>query len=109
MTYYGSACFGELTIRLPAWVGRELPGPEAVLATPEDRMRVMIELARANVQHGGGPFVAGIFDAATGRLIAPGVNLVLTHNCSVLHAEIVAIMLAQQSLQTWRLRDKLPD
>jgi tRNA(Arg) A34 adenosine deaminase TadA len=98
-----------MSVRLPAWVWGGISESGTIFPTLEDRMRAMIDLARENVKHGGGPFAAGIFDAAAGRLIAPGVNLVLTHNCSVLHAEIVAIMLAQQTLLTWRLRDKLPD
>jgi tRNA(Arg) A34 adenosine deaminase TadA len=98
-----------MIIRLPEWVGQVLPAAGTVFPTPQERMRAMIDLAHANVQRDGGPFAAGIFDGKTGRLIAPGINLVLTHNCSVLHAEVVAIMLAQQALQTFRLRDKLPD
>ena len=60
-------------------------------------MRLVIELSRLNVDHGtGGPFGAGIFDLSTDRLIAPGVNLVATTNLSAAHAEMVAIMIAQQ-------------
>jgi tRNA(Arg) A34 adenosine deaminase TadA len=60
-------------------------------------MRLVIELSRLNVVHGtGGPFGAGIFDLSTNRLVAPGVNLVTTSNLSIAHAEITAIMVAQQ-------------
>jgi tRNA(Arg) A34 adenosine deaminase TadA len=60
-------------------------------------MRLAIELSRLNVEHGtGGPFGAGIFDLSTNRLVAPGVNLVTTANLSAAHAEVVAIMVAQQ-------------
>ena len=60
-------------------------------------MRLVIELSRRNVAHGtGGPFGAGVFDLSTNRLVAPGVNLVTTTNLSTAHAEIVAIMIAQQ-------------
>jgi tRNA(Arg) A34 adenosine deaminase TadA len=45
----------------------------------------------------GGPFAAAVFESATGRLVAAGVNLVTALNSSIAHAEIVAIMLAQQS------------
>jgi tRNA(Arg) A34 adenosine deaminase TadA len=61
-------------------------------------MRLVIELSRLNVEHEtGGPFGAAVFDAA-GRLVAPGVNLVTSANSSILHAEMVAIALAQQAL-----------
>jgi tRNA(Arg) A34 adenosine deaminase TadA len=60
-------------------------------------MRLVIELSRLNVERGtGGPFGAGIFDSSTNSLVAPGINLVTTTNLSVAHAEIVAIMIAQQ-------------
>ena len=60
-------------------------------------MQLVIELSRLNVDRGtGGPFGAGIFDLSTNRLVTPGVNLVATPNLSAAHAEMVAIMLAQQ-------------
>jgi tRNA(Arg) A34 adenosine deaminase TadA len=62
-------------------------------------MQLAIELARRNVAAGtGGPFGAAVFEAASGRLLAVGVNLVVAARCSVLHAEVVALMLAQQRL-----------
>ncbi|HET7480475.1 MAG TPA: nucleoside deaminase, partial [Rubrobacteraceae bacterium] len=65
--------------------------------TEEDRMRLVIELSRLNVEHGtGGPFGAAIFDLETNRLVAPGINLVTASNLSSAHAEVVAIMVAQQ-------------
>ena len=69
-------------------------------------MRLVIDLARENVvRRAGGPFGAGVFDEA-GRLVAPGVNVVVTHNCSILHAEMVAIALAQKSLGRYDIGDK---
>jgi tRNA(Arg) A34 adenosine deaminase TadA len=68
-------------------------------------MRFVIALARRNVEEGtGGPFAAAVFDAE-GRLIAPGVNLVVSASCSVLHAEIVALMLAQKILGRYDIGD----
>ncbi len=67
-------------------------------------MGLAVELSRQNVRRGtGGPFGAAIFERETGRLLAPGVNLVTTRGCSVLHAEMVAIMTAQQALGTFDL------
>jgi len=92
-----SSRFPELTLRLPAWVQDcpELATPE--YPQPEDRMRLVIALARRNVQERtGGPFGAAVFDMRTNRLVAPGVNLVVPLNCSIAHAEVVALALAQQ-------------
>jgi tRNA(Arg) A34 adenosine deaminase TadA len=72
--------------------------------TVEDRMRFVVELSRLNVRNGsGGPFGAAIFERETGRLLAPGVNLVVGSGCSVFHAEMVAVMVAQKSLGTFDL------
>ncbi|MBC8453765.1 nucleoside deaminase, partial [PVC group bacterium] len=48
----------------------------------------------------GGPFGAAIFNSDTHELLAPGVNMVVPGKCSVLHAEMVAIMIAQQEADT---------
>ena len=89
--------FPEVALRLPDWVGETLA--DRVYPTVEDRMRLAVELSRLNVRHGtGGPFGAAIFERETGELLAPGVNLVVGSNCSVAHAEMVAIMVAQQTI-----------
>jgi len=67
-------------------------------------MRLVISLADRNVSEGtGGPFGAGIFEVESGTLVAPGVNLVVVGACSLAHAEIMAFMIAQQSLKTFDL------
>lgn len=82
---------------LAGWVEDLLSDPGREYPTEEDRMRLVVELSRSNVDHGtGGPFGAGIFDLSTNRLVAPGVNLVATANLSTAHAEMVAIMISQQ-------------
>jgi tRNA(Arg) A34 adenosine deaminase TadA len=92
-------------ITLPEWIEHFLKRSPGVFPTPEERMRLVVELARENIGHRtGGPFGAGIFDRE-GRLIAPGVNLVQAGNCSVLHAEIVAIILAQKRLGRFDIGD----
>jgi tRNA(Arg) A34 adenosine deaminase TadA len=89
--------FPEVALRLPDWVGETLA--DRAYPTVEDRMRLAVELSRLNVRHGtGGPFGAAIFERETGELLAPGVNLVVGSNCSVAHAEMVAIMVAQQTI-----------
>jgi tRNA(Arg) A34 adenosine deaminase TadA len=85
-------------IDLPPWVEEFLGRAPEVFPTDEERIRLAISLARQNVeQQTGGPFGAAVFDEH-GRLVAPGVNVVVTSNCSILHAEMVAIALAQQKL-----------
>ena len=69
-------------------------------------MRFAIALARENVERQtGGPFGAAVFDDK-GRLVAPGVNVVVTSNCSILHAEMVAIALAQKKLGRYDIGDE---
>lgn len=95
--------FPEVTLRLPDWVGGLISGG-ATYTMPEDRMRFVVELSRLNVRNGtGGPFGAAVFERESGRLVAPGVNLVVGSNCSVFHAEMVAIMVAQKTLGTFDL------
>lgn len=62
-------------------------------------MRFVIELASTNVARGtGGPFAAAVFETNTGQLVATGVNLVASTNCSLAHAEMVALANAQQAV-----------
>jgi tRNA(Arg) A34 adenosine deaminase TadA len=72
--------------------------------TDEDRVRLAIELSRQNVVRGtGGPFGAAIFEHSTGALISVGVNSVVRLNNSALHAEMLAIMMAQHRLGSYTL------
>jgi tRNA(Arg) A34 adenosine deaminase TadA len=65
----------------------------------EARMRLAVELSRRNVEEGtGGPFGAAVFAADTGNLVAVGVNLVEPSRCSLAHAEMMALALAQQTV-----------
>jgi tRNA(Arg) A34 adenosine deaminase TadA len=91
-----------VTFHLPEWLFEECDLKTA-RQTDEDRMQLAIELARRNVEHGGGPFGAVVFERATGEVIAPGMNLVMPQACSLLHAEIVAITFAQHALKSFTL------
>lgn len=73
-------------------------------------MDLVIQLARRNIEAGtGGPFGAGIFRMDSGRLLAPGVNMVIPGNCSLAHAEVTAIMVAQKIMGSFDLGgDGLP-
>jgi len=92
----------EIRIGLPAWVSDTID-PHRSYGTDGERMAVAVRLARENVRRGtGGPFGAAIF-APDGRLVSTGVNRVVPLNNSVLHAEIVAIMMAQARLGVYSL------
>ena len=68
-------------------------------------MRLTIELSSLNVRHAsGGPFGAAVFDEE-GRLVAPGMNLVVSSGCSLFHAETVALVFAQKVLGRYDLGD----
>jgi tRNA(Arg) A34 adenosine deaminase TadA len=92
--------YPQLLIDLPDWVESSLPEPDRRFHTIEQRMELVVELARRNVvNRSGGPFAAAVFDADTGRLIAPGVNVVVQARWSGGHAEILALAMAQRLLQ----------
>lgn len=88
---------------LPDWASTLLARP-IVLATDEERMDLVLDLARRNVEnHTGGPFAAGIFNRDTGALVAASVNLVEPAKAAIAHAEIVAIALAGQAVRSFDL------
>ena len=92
-----------IEIRLPQWVAPFIDG-RATFSSMEDRMGLAIALADQNAQRGtGGPFGAAVFESVTGKLVAVGVNLVVPLNNSVLHAEIVAFMMAEARLASYSL------
>jgi tRNA(Arg) A34 adenosine deaminase TadA len=92
----------RILLDIPDWFTRVArPG---VYGSDEDRMGLAVALARENVvTRTGGPFGAAIFERDSGRFVAGGVNLVLPMKNSVLHAEIVAIMLAEAILGSFTL------
>ncbi len=90
----------RIEIRLPLWVAEKLAHP-ACASTVAERARFAIDLAALNVAHGtGGPFGAAVFERASGKLVAAGVNLVLSSGLSCAHAEVGALSLAQRALGT---------
>jgi tRNA(Arg) A34 adenosine deaminase TadA len=95
----------SFSFSLPSWVDEfvgkwDFSHSQSIV----ERMRFVISLADENIRRGtGGPFGAAIFNLATHELIAPGINCVLSSQCSVLHAEIVAIMLAQKKAMSYTL------
>lgn len=92
-----------MIITLPDWVV-DIAIPSTT-ATVEERMQYVLTLARENVARGGGPFAAAVFDDASGRCLGQGVNLVQQLHCSMLHAEVVAIMMAEERIGSYSLAD----
>ncbi len=94
----------SIRIEAPSWAA-DLVDWNRAYTSDEERMDLAIALARENVlREGGGPFGAAIFESDSGRPVSVGVNLVVALNNSVLHAETVALMLAQQRLASFPLR-----
>ncbi|HEX9754406.1 MAG TPA: nucleoside deaminase, partial [Gemmatimonadales bacterium] len=90
-----------LAIALPSWAA-SVVGTGRIPIADEARMRLAIRLAQENVERerdgGGGPFGAAVFRDDTGELIGIGVNSVVRLGSSVLHAEPMALMLAERAV-----------
>ena len=95
--------YPEVILKLPEWVEPFLESWQGGTESPQGRMELVLGLTRENVVQGGGPFGAAVFDAESGVLLAPGVNQVLALSSSIAHAEIMALTIAQQKLQTFDL------
>lgn len=97
--------YPEIRMSLPDWVEGFCSGWKKGFDGVEKRMEFVIALSAANVARGtGGPFAAAVFDPGRGELLAPGVNLVVPCSNSVAHAEMVAIMAAEQIAGSHNLR-----
>jgi tRNA(Arg) A34 adenosine deaminase TadA len=91
-------------VEYPDWVDSVVDW-EKPYPTDEDRMRLAINVARTNVERAtGGPFGAVIFEAASGRLVAVGMNSVVRLNNCALHGEMMAFMMAQARLASFTLK-----
>jgi tRNA(Arg) A34 adenosine deaminase TadA len=93
----------SLDIKLPTWIEKF---SQTYIDTNDisKRMSFVISASRRNVvEKTGGPFAAAIFEMESGKLVSLGVNLVTTQGLSILHAEIVAISIAQRKLGVYDL------
>lgn len=89
---------------LPDWLLADLGALPAALATNDERMQLVNDLADRNWRAGnGGPFAAIVVDNATGALVSVGVNVVLSSGLTSAHAEVTALSLAQTALGRWDL------
>ncbi len=90
-------------VELPDWVHGAVDFSQSY-PTDESKMAVAVSLARTNIErHTGGPFGAAVFDLETGRLLGPGINLVVPTNNPTAHAEMVAISVAANRIQSYDL------
>lgn len=93
-----------IEITLPAWVASSVDWERQYL-TDEEKITLAISLAEQNVLHeSGGPFGAAVFDAANGKILSVGVNRAVPLHNSSLHAEVVAIMTAQEIVSSHSLK-----
>ena len=94
----------EFSASLPPWLRDELDALPDRLASAEDRVALVNRLADRNWRAGnGGPFAAAVVERDTGALVSVGVNVVLQEGLSGLHAEVMALSLAQVGLGDWDL------
>jgi len=95
-----------VALDLPAWAAAYVARPPS-LETAEARVRFVIGLAHENVVRGtGGPFAAAVVVRATGELVSIGLNAVERLRCSVAHAEVVALALAEARRGSYSLRSE---
>lgn len=91
----------RVAFELPPWIQR-FSGTYVTTTDVRERMKFVIKAAKKNVdEKTGGPFAAAVFESDSGRLVSLGVNLVIPQGLSILHAEIVAIVIAQIKLETY--------
>ncbi len=86
-----------VAIALPDWLTAWMAALPQRLDDDAAAMAIAIEAGHRNVAaRTGGPFGATVVDSETRTLLSVGVNLVVRNQASVLHAEVVALTLAQQ-------------
>lgn len=87
----------SLVITIPTFLDElvERLGPAS---DDEGWMQLAVALSAENVERGGAPF--GAIVVAGPRVVAAGVNRVLSSGLSIAHAEIVTLMRAQRALNT---------
>lgn len=93
----------DIALPIPEWLNIWGAGVPQTFPEINQRMAIVIDLARTNLKYGGGPFGAAVFNQRTGELIAPGVNWVVPGKSSLLHAEVMALALAEQALGDYDL------
>jgi tRNA(Arg) A34 adenosine deaminase TadA len=91
------------TLSLPPWIST-IP-EDRYYPDDRDKMKLAIRLSLENVSRDhGGPFGAAVFHGEEGLLVSMGVNRVVPESCSSAHAEMVALTLAQEAANQYRLK-----
>jgi tRNA(Arg) A34 adenosine deaminase TadA len=93
----------DIKLPIPEWLKTWANGIPETFPEVNQRMSLVIDLARMSIKNGGGPFGAAVFNQNTGELIAPGANWVVPGKSSLLHAEVMALALAEQTLGSYEL------
>ena len=93
----------DIKLIVPEWINDWAENIQDVVPDTNQRMALVIDLAHTNLTYGGGPFAAAVFNKQSGELIAPGVNWVVPGKSSLLHAEVMALALAEQILESYEL------
>ena len=92
----------EIRLRQPAWLTEQLRNP----APPDEqgRLREVLALAALAVRHGSaGPFAAAVYALDSGERLSAAVNTVVSSHCAAAHAELQALSLAQQKINSYSL------
>lgn len=93
-----------ITVTYPTWLTGVVEW-DRPYRTDAEKMTLAILLSRMNVIQGTGePFGAAIFRSDDGGLVAVGVSQVVRQCNVILHAEVMALMMAQYRLHTVPLR-----
>jgi tRNA(Arg) A34 adenosine deaminase TadA len=91
----------RVSLGLPDWVNAFIREQTYDFSETQERMRLAIDLSRENFLRGtGGPFGAAVFEQPSCRLVSVGVNVVVPQHTSLAHAEILALLLAQEAFQS---------
>ncbi len=90
----------ELELQIPQYLNTELNKNKLQkFTTDESKMNLVHKITHHNIaSHTGGPFGAALF--IKDRLLSLGVNLVINQEITCLHAEIVAILLANKLIHS---------
>lgn len=101
---------GTISFNLPEWL-QEFSQTYQASTDLCRRMQFVISASLKNLEMGsGGPFAAAVFERENGNLVALGVNLVTSQGMSMLHAEMVALAIAQRKFGQYDLGDEgLPE
>ena len=96
----------QVTVELPDWLN-EFKANYSATNDIQAQMAFVVAASKKNIMaQTGGPFAAAIFELESGKLISLGVNVVTQQNSSILHAEMLALALAQQKLGQYDLANK---